>query len=218
MLVFLPTSQWQYGLNLRTPSLLGTPDDEESRPSSSVRSQDLTHKHHHSLSEVQVIWVTNWSRKPDLEAYGAPGGTVVFVLVVKLQMRNQQLVHSTGVTGRQTVQLTLETDNITAAATESGREWLIRGGAAVPGGCPAVPGWRSGRPPWATPQTALALPPQSRITDDQPPTGAQESSHNQGTLHKNAGFRNIKLKYHHQNVKEILVKNVYTQFEVICVW
>ncbi len=34
-------------------------------------------------------------------------------------MRDQQLVHSTGVTGRQTVQLTLETDNITAAATES---------------------------------------------------------------------------------------------------
>lgn len=54
--------------------------------------------------------LTNWSQKPDLEAYGAPGGTVVFVLIVKLQMRNQQLVHSTGVTGRQTVQFTLETD------------------------------------------------------------------------------------------------------------
>lgn len=63
---------------------------------------------------------TNSSQESDLQPYGASDGTAVFVLIVKLQMRNQQLVHSAGVTGGQTVQFTLENHRhtITGAALE----------------------------------------------------------------------------------------------------
>lgn len=116
--------------------------------------------------------------KSDLQPYGAPDGTAVFVLIVKLQMRNQQLEHSTGVTGGQTVQFTLEKrrETITGAATENIRDYSDQTTrCCVPAVYLEDPVWRFGRPPWATPHTALVRPPQSMITDDQQPTGAQES-------------------------------------------
>lgn len=126
---------WTSGLHLYWEH----PGDEESPPSSSIRNQrpdtETTRENDTStFSEVEVfLWVvsccfTNSSQKSDLQPYGAPDGTAVFVLIVKLQMRNQQLEHSTGVTGGQTVQFTLEKrrDTITGAATENIRDYSDR--------------------------------------------------------------------------------------------